>query len=122
MQLSLFNELDVPVIHMSRKNDPPTSKGGAEAGKTNAKTQRTQLLMAYYKNRLQGPMTDDQVADACGLREVISNSWWKRCSELRNLKLITKVGTAHSPFTGVERMTCEISIEGIALINKIKDH
>jgi hypothetical protein len=122
MQLSLFNELDVPVIHMSRRDDPPTSKGAAQIVKTNAKTQRFQLLKAYFDHRLFSALTDDQAAEFCGLRTIISNSWWKRCSELRNLGLIKQVGTAISPFTGVERMTCEITNEGIILIEKMKDY
>jgi hypothetical protein len=45
----------------------------------------------------------------------------RRASDLRKLGLIKEVGTAPSPSTGVMRLICEITNEGITLIETMKD-
>lgn len=111
MQLSLFGDLSIPEHHQSRIDDPPTSKAGAKSVKIRANSQMAQLLTVYLF-AFGSELTDDQAAHASGLWFKNGCCWWKRCSDLRALGLIESVGSGISPFTGEERMTCQITEAG----------
>jgi len=115
MQLSLFDVLSVPENHLTRRDDPPTSKAGAKSVKIRATSQMAQLLVTYLMAFDRFKLTDDQAAEASGLLSKAGCCWWKRCSDLRALGLIESVGTGVSPLTGEERMTCEITQAGMNL-------
>ena len=120
MQLSLFTELEVPVQHLSRTNDHQTSKAGAKSVKFRAGTQMALLLQAYYDARFQCALTDDAAAEIAGLRLKAGACWWHRCSDLRAKRLIESVDVAVSPFTGEDRMTCQITSAGIAYAQQLR--
>ena len=121
MQLSLFDVLSVPEKHLTRRDDPPTSKAGAKSVKFRAGTQMALLLQAYFNARFQCALTDDAAAEIAGLRMKAGCCWWHRCSDLRAKGLIESVGIADSPFTGEERMTCQITSAGISYAQLLKE-
>ncbi|CAB5222151.1 hypothetical protein UFOVP363_16 [uncultured Caudovirales phage] len=115
MQLSLFGDLSIPEIQLSRTTDPETSKAGAKSIRIRGGSQRAKLLLAFLDGFDRFPMSDEYAAKAARLYTVPNCGWWKRCSDLRKLGLIVPVGKVVSKTTGEEVMVSEITEAGIVL-------
>lgn len=101
-----------------RPHGHATERAGADAVAPVRMTQAMRLLLTYVdadKGR-----TDDEAAALCGMET--SNSYTKRCSDLRNLNYIASKTVAGIELTrpgsaGVRRIICWITDEGRAWLD-----
>ena len=87
----------------SRRNDHKTSKAGAQDVAYRAGSQKDKLLNAY-RTAYPAGLTDEEAAIAAGLS--LRSCFWKRCSELRQDRLIVRTGESREGSANVEMMVC----------------
>lgn len=107
-QPSLFNET---FEKDARTTDPQTSRAAAHSPKLHVRwgTYTSRLLAQYYS---RGKLTDEQAGRLALLEHA---GYWKRCADLRRLKLIRDTGETRVGDTGQSQMLCEITGLGIEL-------
>jgi len=97
---------DLPLF---RATDPDTSRAGAQAVKYRKGSQALKLLAVYE----YADITDEQAGILSGLANDARCGFWKRCSDLRRLGLITDTGERRNTLSGVSAMICAITATGI---------
>ena len=106
----------------ARASDPHTSHQAAASARLRAETQLGRLLAVYAAETPVQALTDEMAATLAGLPS--RSCWWKRCSDLRHMELIERVGTAASSL-GENVMTCKITRLGVlryhAMIHRAKE-
>ena len=106
----------------ARATDPHTSHLAASHARVRAQTQLGRLLATYLNQQGAEALTDEMAAHLTGLP--VRSCWWKRCSELRDMGLIERVGTGRSSL-GEQVMTCKITRLGVlryhAMIHRAKE-
>jgi hypothetical protein len=109
-QASLFDQPQGP---HARAGDPFTSQRAAEH-LPRAGSQALRLLRAYASER--GGLTDLAASLRAGLP-----AGWKRCSDLRRLRLIEWDGlTTRVERMGREQMVCEITPAGRLALDRVE--
>jgi hypothetical protein len=99
-----------------RRSDPETSQAAANNPKFKIRwgSQRWYLLQAYasaefYRHEMNPPLTDEEAGEQAGVSRVADT---RRCSELRRMGLIERVGIGYTS-NGSPAMTCRITDEGM---------
>jgi len=100
-----MNEPDLFSSLNHRATDPATSSMAARS-LTAASSNRASLLEAYRRAGNAG-LTDEQAATAAGLDATAG--YWKRCSDLRRLGLISATGEIRNQESGRAAMVCAIT-------------
>ena len=97
---------DLPLF---RAADPDTSAAGARAVKYRRGSQAMKLLATYE----YADLTDEQAGVLSGLASDARCGFWKRCSDLRRLGLISDSGERRNTLSGTSAMVCFITPAGI---------
>lgn len=105
----------------ARASDPVTSHAAAEAASYKAGSHKARLLDAYHQSAT--PLTDREAAVIAGLEET---GYWKRCSDLRNDKMIAPVKASDGTlevryYKGVPQMVCDITADGMKAVGSMKE-
>ena len=96
---------DLPLF---RAADPDTSAAGSRAVKYRRGSQAMKLLTAYE----YADLTDEQAGILSGLASDARCGFWKRCSDLRRLGLISDSGDRRTTLSGTPAMVCFITPAG----------
>lgn len=96
---------DLPLF---READPDTSASGAKAVKYRRGSQAMKLLAMYE----YADLTDEQAGVLSGLASDARCGFWKRCSDLRRLELISDSGERRMTLSGTPAMVCFITPAG----------
>jgi hypothetical protein len=100
------------LLPMARLRDPLTSHMAGANAQGRVTGQKLLLLEAFRQWAVEG-LTDEQAATLAGLVDRRACCWWKRCSDLRELKLIKPTGARRRSTVGEWRMVCKITPEGL---------
>lgn len=103
---------DLPLFRVS---DPDTSTAAAKDVKPRQGSQMWLLLEQYGKHRLG--LTDEEAGVFSGLASR-GAGYWKRCSDLRRLDLITDCKVRRHGVSGSEMMVCVLTAKGLELLKE----
>ena len=101
----------------ARPHGPLTSAMAGANVQMRVGSQRWQLLAKYAEHRLLG-LTDEQAGMFTGLADKPGCCYWKRCSELRDMKMIKPTGEKRMSRAGEFQRVCVITAEGLSLLNE----
>jgi hypothetical protein len=93
-----------------RASDPRTSADAAKSASIRSGSQRAIILAAYASQHFG--LTDEEAGDISGLSENRKCCYWKRCSELRQMGLITPTGQQRKSSADENQMVCAITNNG----------
>lgn len=110
IQMQLF----LPTAH---PYDPQTSVMAGANVQMRVGSQRWLLLAKYAEHRLLG-LTDEQAGLYTGLADKPGCCYWKRCSELRDLKMIKPTDEKRLSRAGEFQRVCVITEQGLAVLNE----
>ena len=96
---------DLPLFRIS---DSDTSREGARNVQPRKGSQMHLLLNAYAQHSEVG-LTDEDAGNVTYLSSNPRCGYWKRCSDLRNLGLITDTGKRRDSSNGCQMMVCVIT-------------
>ena len=98
-------------MHMTRANDPETSRDSAVKVARRTTGQKWQLLLAYHAN--PDGLTDDEAGALTGLASKPKCCYWKRCSELEDEGYLMRTLFTRPGSTGHHMMVRAITDKGI---------
>ncbi len=90
-----------------RATDPRTSADAAKSASIRSGSQRA-IILKVYADQPFG-LTDEEAGDISGLSEKRKCCYWKRCSELRQMGLITPTGQLRISSANENQMVCVIT-------------
>lgn len=108
----------------ARNTDPHTSHLAGQGARDRSLPQRDILLLTHYEYRSYG-LTDEEAGTQSGLRDKPGCCYWKRCSELRQMGLISVVHTRnYLPSTrtsraGEQQQVCELTETGLERVRTL---
>lgn len=94
----------------ARRSDPETSHEAAAAQPRVRVSQRVRLLRVYDKH---GGLIDEEAIELAQIR-----GGWRRCSELRQSRLIRATGETRETSSHVHAQVCEITHDGVLFLLK----
>jgi hypothetical protein len=107
----------------ARSTDPGTSHVASKSINMRAGSQRALLLAAYtwgerhQHARFREGLTDEEAMEVA-VEVSPSSGYWKRCAELREAGLIKDTGMTRAGASGLERMVCVITDEGVEWLRR----
>lgn len=102
----------------ARKTDPDTSHMAAGINRCRRNELMRELLYAFVSGGNSG-FTDEQAYHRMAHVDGGDRSWWKRCSDLRQLGFILPTGEKRKTVTGAYARVCSITKDGRAAVGHI---
>jgi hypothetical protein len=106
-----YQQLNLPT---ARNNDPLTSHIAGVGVRVRSGSQRALLLSAYAEHA-EG-LTDEEAGLYTGLAGKAGCCYWKRSSELRQMKLIESTGSTRFSRANERQQVCRITAYGLAAL------